>query len=99
QPVDERRVVLQRAGGEAAGDEEQVVGTERFIHYVGSDAQAAIVREALAGGAKPPLEIGHDLHRLQARDRVVEADEVERRHAVEDDERGLHSASKYSSIL
>src|SRR5690606_5322613 len=40
--------------------------------------------------ADVPEELRHDPHARQARDHIVEADEIEHRHAVEDDERSLH---------
>ena len=99
QPADELGVALQLARAPAAGHEDEVVAGERLVRQIRADAQAPVVGHLARRRAELPLEVRHDLHRFQARQRIVEADEVERRHAVEDDEARLHSASKYSTIL
>src|SRR5206468_6425672 len=92
QPVDKTPVVLEAPGAESPGHKEHVVGTEGLRYGIRFNAKTPIIHDVLSGRADTPFEIIHDLHRLQARYRVVEPDEVQRRHPVKYNKCGFHKA-------
>jgi hypothetical protein len=91
QPIDKIPVMLEAPGAEPPGHKKHFVGTEGFSYGVRSNPKPSIVYDILGGCAYTPFEIVNDVHRLQARYRVVEPDKVQRRHAIKYDKCGFHS--------
>src|SRR5207253_8183936 len=79
-------------GAAAHRHNEHVVGTAELRYDIRFNAKTPIIHDVLSGCADTPFEIIHDLHRLQARYRVVEPDEVQRRHPVKYNKCGFHKA-------
>jgi hypothetical protein len=76
QPVNKTAVVSEVPRAKPTGHKKHVVGTERFGYGISFKPKRAIIDSMLGHCADAPLEVIHDLHRLQTRYWIVEPYEI-----------------------
>ena len=74
----------------ATWNDDDVIRTQRLGNGIGNEAETSVIRDFFCKGTDLPIEIRYEVHRLEARERIIDADQVQGCHPVENNESRLH---------
>ena len=74
----------------ATWNDDDVIRAQRLGDRVGHEAEASVIRDFLCKGADLPIELRYEVHRLETRERIINADQVQSCHPVENNECRFH---------
>ena len=76
----------------ATRNDDDVIRAQRLGNGIWSEAETSVIRDFLCKGADLPIELRYKVHRLETRERVINADQVQSCHPVENNECSFHLA-------
>src|SRR4030042_6386131 len=82
--------MLKSTRPKAIWNDDDIIRAQRLGNGIGSEAKTSVIRDFLCKGADLPIELCYEVHRLETRERVVNADQVQSCHPVENNECRLH---------
>jgi hypothetical protein len=60
----------------ATWNDDEVVRTQGLGNGIGNETETSVIRDFLCEGADLPIELRYEIHRLEARERIINADQV-----------------------
>ena len=82
--------MLKGSRPKATWNDDDVIRGQRLGNGIRNKAETSIIRDFLRKGADLPIELRYEVHRLETRKRVINADQVQGCHPVENNESRLH---------
>ena len=82
--------MLKDTGPKTTWNDDDVIRAQRLGNGIGSEAETSVIRDFLCKGAHLPIELRYKVHGLETREWIIHADQVQRRHPVENNECRLH---------
>ena len=83
-------VMLKGTRPKATWNDDDIICAQRVGNGIGNEAETPVIKDFLCKGADLPIELCYEVHRLETRERVVNADQVQSCHPVENNECRLH---------
>ena len=75
---------------EATWNDDDVIRGQRLGNGIRNEAETSVIRDFLCKGVHLPMELQYEIHRLETRERIINADEVQGCHPVENNECSFH---------
>ena len=82
--------MLKGSRSKATWNDDDVIRGQRLGNGIRSEAETSVIRDFLCKGADLPIELRYKVHRLETRERIINADQVQSCHPVENNECSFH---------